>query len=379
MSCMFQQIAVLLLALIMLSGCADTPVALAPTAPAMVAATVAMPTAEPTPSQMSPSPIPLPVSTSAPSPTLTPQLSADPIGGGPALGRGAVQSRPFVVMIDNHPNAYPQAGMDSAALVFEALAEGGITRYMAVFVDGISPDRDMIGPVRSARDYFVRWAINFRGLYTHAGGSPTGLELAESSPAIVNADGLRADAEAAFWRDAAREAPHNLYTSSTRLREYLRQAAPGTFEDRELGFLFKPDAPADQRPPEQQIDYFFIYADDPAGWRYDPASNSYGRIRRGKPHIDAISREQLRFKNVLVIEVAEQAIAGDDQGRIEQQVIGEGRGVALLDGQAQPMRWRKANDRAALRFYTPAGAELALNPGPTWIAVLPRLDNLKIQ
>ena len=79
-----------------------------------------------------------------------------------ALPRGAVPQRLEAVMLDNHPNAYPQTGMDKAPLVFEALAEFGITRYMAVFAPGISPVAKVIGPVRSARSYFVQWAMERR-------------------------------------------------------------------------------------------------------------------------------------------------------------------------------------------------------------------------
>ncbi|MCS6939995.1 MAG: DUF3048 domain-containing protein, partial [Roseiflexus sp.] len=88
-----------------------------------------------------------------------------------AFERGTVIRRPYVVMIDNHPNAYPQTGLDKAAVVFEALAEAGITRFMAVYVPGVSPDVPSIGPVRSARLYFVRWAMGMRGMYIHAGGA----------------------------------------------------------------------------------------------------------------------------------------------------------------------------------------------------------------
>lgn len=89
-----------------------------------------------------------------------------------SIPRGSVTSRPYTVMIDNHPKAYPQTGLNQAAIVFEALAEYGITRYMAVYFPGITPDLATIGPVRSARAYFVEWARGLRGVYVHAGGAP---------------------------------------------------------------------------------------------------------------------------------------------------------------------------------------------------------------
>src|SRR6185295_18953351 len=93
------------------------------------------------------------VPTTPPTPTAVPNPTSDPITGAPALARGSVTQRPYVVMIDNHPDAYPQSGLDHAAVVFEALAEFGITRFMLVFAPGITPDAATIGPVRSTRLY----------------------------------------------------------------------------------------------------------------------------------------------------------------------------------------------------------------------------------
>ena len=98
----------------------------------------------------------------------------DPATVAPSFARGTLTKRPYAVMIDNHPDAYPQTGLDHALVVFEALAEFGITRFMAIYAPGIGPDAPAIGPVRSARLYYVQWAMGFGTLYAHAGGSPQG-------------------------------------------------------------------------------------------------------------------------------------------------------------------------------------------------------------
>nr|MBA3947352.1 DUF3048 domain-containing protein [Herpetosiphonaceae bacterium] len=101
----------------------------------------------------------------------TPELN----GRGPVMPRGALTRRPWMVMIDNHPDAYPQSGLDKAAMVFEGLAEYGITRYIATYAEGWTPEAQQIGPVRSTRAYFAQWAEAFHPVYVHAGGSPDGL------------------------------------------------------------------------------------------------------------------------------------------------------------------------------------------------------------
>jgi hypothetical protein len=315
---------------------------------------------------------PIPLNDPIPAPAPAP-------AGELALPRGSVTARPFVVMIDNHPKAYPQTGLNQAPLVFEALAEFGITRYMAVFVPGISPELQTIGPVRSARAYFVEWAKGLRGVYSHAGGSPDALTMAQTSIEILNMDALRKDAGAFFRRSQQRAAPHNLYTSSADLAAFAASKKADTPDLRELGFPLKADAAASQRPASQRLRYFFIYKEAYVSWSYDKASNSYLYFRQARPHVDAATGEQLRFRNVIVMEVPERPIPGDAKGRIEQQVIGEGAARIFMDGRMVEGTWRKGAGFAQLQFFGGDGKEIALNAGPVWVAAIPSLRNLTVE
>jgi hypothetical protein len=312
------------------------------------------------------------VALAAPAAAAPPRASA-------AFERGTITRRPYVVMIDNHPNAYPQTGLDQAAVVFEALAEMGITRFMAVYVPGVSPDVPSIGPVRSARLYFVRWAMGMRGMYIHAGGAPDALKRASEATEIIDVDALVRSGGAYFTRVRTRKAPHNLYTATARLDQAAARFGNAEVNDPELGFLIKTEAPPDQRPATQELSYYFIYRQDTAGWTYDPASNAYLRLRRSKPAIDAATRQQLRASNVVVIEVQERPIPGDSKGRIQQDVIGSGPGVLFQDGVARDITWRKESEAAPLRFYFADGSEAAMNPGQVWIAAVPKLSNLTVK
>src|SRR5262249_55739427 len=157
------------------------------------------------------------------------------------------------------------------------------TRFMAVYVPGITPDVPRIGPIRSTRLYFAQWAIGFHALYAHAGGSPQGLELVESTDQLVNLDALKEANWSYFVRDSDRDPPHNLYASSADLERAAEHLGVADLAQPELGFLFKSDTPEAQRPAAQQVGYFFIYHEDDAGWNYDPQTNGYLRLRRGKP------------------------------------------------------------------------------------------------
>lgn len=310
-------------------------------------------------------------------------IAASPISPAPprqlSIPRGSITARPYTVMLDNHPKAYPQTGLNQAPLVFEALAEFGITRYMAVYFPGVNPELGTIGPVRSARPYFVEWAKGLRGVYVHAGGSPEALTMADTSQEILNMDALRRNAGAFFWRSKGRAAPHNLYTSSAEIARFAGAQSGSAPELRELGFLYKPDAPAAQRPAAQRLSYFFIYKEAYVSWSYDKASNSYLYFRQRRPHVDGATGEQLRFKNVVVIEVPERPIPGDAKGRIEQIVTGEGPARVFIDGRMREATWRKGAGFAQLQLFGPDGAEIALNNGQTWIAAVPSLKNLAVE
>ena len=129
-------------------------------------------------------------------------------------------------------------------------------------------------------------------------------------------------------------------------------------------------APASQRPGSQKLRYFFIYKEAYVSWSYDKASNSYLYFRQARPHVDAATGEQLRFRNVIIMEVPERPIPGDAKGRIEQQVIGEGAARVFIDGKMVEATWRKGAGFAQLQFFGRDGKEIALNSGPVWIAAI---------
>jgi hypothetical protein len=377
----FRLLTLLLGGTLALAACAGQPsapavIAIAPTA-APAAATSA-PTAQPA-ATLAPT-----ATNSPPAPTAAPQPSATSVPssvaptGAPGLARGALTQRPVIAMIDNHPDAYPQTGLDHAAVVFEALAEFGVTRFMAVYAPGITSDAPQIGPIRSTRLYFVQWAMGFHALYAHAGGSPQGLELVESTDQLINLDALRGASGSYFGRSSDRDAPHNLYTSSAELQRAAKALGVADLAQPDLGFLFKSDAPEAQRPAAQQIDYFFIYSEDDAGWSYDPQTNGYLRLRRGKPARDAATNRQLWAKDVVVLEIKEAPLADDPKGRIEQTVVGSGRARVFMDGVEREVTWRKDSPAAALRFFDDS-TETQLNSGPVWIVALPSLDHLTVK
>ena len=352
---------------------AAAPSQAAPTTvpPTSTATATALPTNTPT---STPTSAPTSTPTEVPTPTAVPDVSL--VTGENSFARGAIAQRPWMVMIDNHPDAYPQSGMDKASMVFEGLAEYGITRFIALFEDGISDDVSEIGPIRSTRLYFAQWAMGFHPIYAHAGGSPDGVQLAESTDQLVNFEALRLNSFT--WRDNRRIAPHNLYTSSELLRSFAADKQAGAFDPAKAGYLFD-HIPPSPSPAATELDYYFLDRGSLAGFRYDATTNGYFRVMRGKAHTDRNTGKQLWTRNVVVMQVAEAARAGDAKQRIDQEVVGSGTARLFSAGGIAEITWRKDAAEAPLRFYDAADKEVVFNAGPIWVAAVPTMERLTVR
>ena len=312
-------------------------------------------------------------------------------GGDATLPRGGVFNHPITVMIDNHVDAVPQSGFNNAAVVFEALAEGGITRFMMVFNgDAFTPNA--IGPVRSTRLYFGQLAMGFKAVHVHAGGSPQGLALMANSTQSIDIDALRRGNGGPFYRTLTNVAPHNLFTSANGLNARIIQKGVGSIQpavidangvaqpvaDPDVGYLYRDDSDAATRPTGQHISYYFLNRYTGATWVYDPTTNSYGRTVDGKIARDANTKNQITVKNLIVMEVPSQRIMGDPKGRMDVEVIGKGPAVIYQDGLVFDVEWRKENAESPLRFYYLDGVtEVTMVRGQMWITVLPTLTHLR--
>jgi hypothetical protein len=273
----------------------------------------------------------------------------------------ASKRRPLAIMVENHVKARPQSGLSQACLVYETVAEGGITRFMAIYVH---EDAEIVGPVRSARDYFVSLARQYDALYAHAGGSPGGYKAIKM---LGLADLDQFSNTAAYWRTKRRRAPHNLYTSTARLR---RQAALRNYalETVYEAIGHKKEAPAGERPAKFSLEINFSRFSYRVKWVYDPNSNSYTRYIAGKPDIDAATKQLIKAKNIVVQYTSINVI--DRAGRVHLDLLGEGKAIIFQDGRVIPARWQRLTFSELTRFYNTEGQEIKFNPGQTWIEIV---------
>ncbi len=298
-----------------------------------------------------------PVVIESPSPTVT--LVPRKLDGVLVL-QGQENLQPRAVMIDNMIDARPQSGIADANVVFEVPAEGGITRFIAIF--DASSTVEKIGPVRSARPYFVDWAKSFNAAYFHVGGSPDAIEkLATMGKTIVNIDEIGRGQY--FWRDQSRYAPHNVYTNTDRMSQAVT-ALGTTGTTITSAWRFK-ETTSSTEPTIPGINIPFGGSYN-VTWTYQPDSSTYKRTLAKKPHVDA-DGDVVQASNVIVMKTDSQVL--DAKGRLQLRTTGSGDAFVYRDGNRYTARWRRSPNEP-LRLETLSGNDVELNRGITWVEVV---------
>lgn len=267
-------------------------------------------------------------------------------------------NRITMVIIENHSLARPQTGLDKADLVYEVLAEGGITRFAAFYQ---SEFPESVGPVRSIRPYFLRLSEGFDALIVHAGWSPEAESIIKKEK-LPSINGLAFEPKY-FWRDKSRKAPHNMYTNFEELKAAAERLKYRT-ESEIPQFLFKGnlDEAKGDAASEIQIRYNSSYR---VGYIYDTEKQTYSRTINEKAHTDAITKEALTTTNVLVVMTKHKVL--DSEGRLSIDITSGGKGYLFQRGKVQEITWK--NENGVIQPYA-NGQQIALYPGKTWINIV---------
>ncbi|MCH4887714.1 DUF3048 domain-containing protein [Acidaminobacter sp. JC074] len=276
--------------------------------------------------------------------------------------------RPYVVMLDNHYKARPQAGLSDAEVVYEVLAEGLITRYMAVFQKN---EPEVIGPVRSSRPYYIERALEFNPLYVHVGGSTQALtDIINYKMADV--DGLSVGA-GVFYRTSHKKMPHNAYSSHDGIRKEANRKNYFT----EVEFAGMPISYEKYDLDGNQANEVTIWYKKPSGsdstgysvsFEYDEANENYLRYVNSSPHKDEETDIHLSADNIIVQKVFHKTI--DSAGRRQVSMVGSGDGYYINKGTYIKITWKKTGIYDQTKYYYEDGSELILNPGVTWVQVI---------
>lgn len=284
--------------------------------------------------------------------------------------------RPVSVMTNNHADARPLSSPNSADIVIEANAEGGITRLMAIYW---SQAPEKVGPIRSIRNYYLEWALEYDSLIIHDGCASS---EDPRTNACGNLDNYGAKDIATIgawrWNDGRRVAPHNEYSSITYAWEYAEKVDwdgfPSSFEK----WKFKADADISNRGEKTKVELTFHERLINSGlynviWTYDPDTNSYLRMVGGQADIDQETKTQVSAKNIVVQEVS-MVQSGDDKGHLIITTIGQGDASFLIDGKITTGTWKKTSRTDRTTYYDSQGNEMIFNRGRIWVEMLGTSD-----
>ncbi len=301
---------------------------------------------------------------SAPGTTLQPSLATPLPADAFYTEYTEATSRPVAVMVDNdNSDAWPHAGLTDAYMIYEVPVEGGATRLMALFG---ARDTEKIGPVRSSRHYFLDYALEHDAIYTHYGYSP---QAQSDIPAlgVNNINGVAGD-DGTFWRENKYEGDyHSAFTSMEKIM--ATTAGKGYRTDREKTPLrfSETDAPISGEPAESvKIPYAGFYS---SSFTYDAAAGTYEKFMNGAPHV-VQGEPKIAVKNIIVMQMKTYSM-GDGSARINVETVGSGTGYYITMGQAIPITWEKTGRAEKTVWKNEAGEEITLNPGQTWVMLLP--------
>lgn len=279
-------------------------------------------------------------------------------------------NRPYAIIVENERTARPQAGLQEAELVYEVPVEGGITRFLAFFC---SPFEKDIGPVRSARPYFAYLANEYDAFLAHCGNS-IHTEAVFSNLKLKHINEIPHPSY--YKRIKSRNKPHNLYTDLVSLTagaekfNYLQGSPPQAF----FTFIDK-----EQRKPAQFISPVLLTYNthNKVEYRWNKSRETYTRYNDGTPFIDSNHSEPVEVKNIIIQFVNTRVFT--EEGHLEITMLGEGCGYFFSGGRIEKTKWRKDGYDQQTRFWGADGEELRLEPGNTWLHLMPQNGKVEWQ
>lgn len=285
----------------------------------------------------------------------------------PLSGKGSqtnTDGRAIAVMINNHPLARPQSGLNKADIIYEILAEGDITRFLAVFQ---SEKPTNIGPVRSARKYYMELAKGLDALLIHHGESPEAQEMLEQGY-INDLDGMVYDGTL-FQRASFRKAPHNSYITygnilkGVKLKKYSMDQTPAAF-----AFMSEEDSKkiTGKEAGSVMISYSSSHISD-STFEFDPTLSKYKRFSSGgEQTIDLETKEPILIDNIFIVEAVHKIV--DSGGHRSIDLESGGRGYLLQMGKVNEVEWKNENGRIV---PVKNGKVVPFVQGKTWVNVVP--------
>ena len=285
------------------------------------------------------------------------------------------KTRPYAIMINNIGVARPlQSGLQDAYIMYEMIVEGGLTRYLALFLD---KDVERIGSVRSARHYYLDYVLENDAFYVHHGQSPQ----AQAQFSSLGVDRIVVGDSKTGWRDKKLKvaSEHTLFTSTKKLESGIGSKRTERKKELLLNYSIEEINLDKYNNTKVANNVSIEYSNHiKSSYIYDSISKNYKRLVNGKEHVDYVTGKQYTFKNIITYQVRNYLISGDSSGRQELNNIGEGNGYYITNGYAIPITWSKSSRSSQTVYKYQNGEEIIVNDGNTFIQIQPLKKSLII-
>ncbi|MCL2611235.1 MAG: DUF3048 domain-containing protein [Defluviitaleaceae bacterium] len=269
---------------------------------------------------------------------------------------------PIAVVINNIPAALPQSGISEADIIYEVLAEGGITRLIAIFT---SSKAEKIGPIRSTREYFADIATNWNAPIVHHGGSPGGYNRIRQL-GITSVDGFHLE-NRYFWRVSGRPREHSSYTNWDNIIDFLGENFGKTAYWQGVHFSAEPQ----EKNEITEVTISFSHAHEV---HFILENDTFRRYQRGESHIDEYTGEQMQVHNLIIKRASHSPIPNDPEGRININLTGSGVGYLITKYGYTEITW--TNTESGFVWQDQDGNDITLIPGNTWISIIGQNQNV---
>ena len=279
--------------------------------------------------------------------------------------------RPVAVMLNNIIDAQPMSGVSYADVIYECVVEGSLTRMMGIFEN--YDDLDKIGSVRSCRNYFVYYALEFDCIYCHYGQSSYAVALL-NQPYVNNLSGLAAVGDTVFYRTTDRVAPHNAYASGKGINKGIKEMGytdtyssdyKGKFTFANDGETIVPDSSDSYTATHVEPGYLI----NKPWFDYNSKDGKYYRFQYGDKQIDDTNNEQLAVDNIILQYSSWEQV--DSKGYLGFDCHAGGKMTYITHGMARDGTWiRFDGDQGAVRYFDSTGEEIVVNQGKTWIEII---------
>lgn len=271
------------------------------------------------------------------------------------------------IMIENSPDARPQSGLKSAEVVYEAIAEGGITRFLALYQQH---KPKLIGPVRSLRMYYVDWLTPYNPSIAHVGGSHRALQTVRNGKYRDIDQFFNAGS---YWRATDRWAPHNVYTNFQKLDTLNKQKG---YTSSKFTAWPRTDGKPAKKKTATSISVTISGPLFDSSYTYDAKSNSYVRYQAGAPHLDR-EAGKITPTVVIVLDTVMHRVF-EDGYRESIKTTGSGRARIFQGGAVIQAKWIKKDRKSQIKFVDKKGEEVELFRGQTWITAVPANQGGKV-